>query len=292
MLRPLMLPSKQIRLVGVAVTNAVCGREIWNDASAADGSPGQLRNRAGSAHPNASRPPSVGHRSIYEWGELQARYAAIVSRSRPDQIAFFRHGQTKYNEKRLVSGQHDTVLSERGRGEAQTLREALPPDLDLIICSGLTRAIETMELSVPPALRARVPVFLDERLNEVNLGQMQGRKSIFVQAFADGNINWSPPGGESYRDAARRILSAVADMLDSLSLAGPPPRKAAVFCHAGVMRIVATLISSKAGARSVFQSSAKNLECLTVTARNVKFPMFWTGKGARRDGKRNSFEDS
>jgi broad specificity phosphatase PhoE len=281
----------QTRCQGISVTDLACGiasdRIIQTDRSSPSNCKGGVGSQAGMKWPCALEKPPV-----YSWRELQHRYDAIASRRREDEIAFFRHGQTKYNERKLVSGQHNTVLSEQGRREAKVLRRALPSHLDLIACSALSRAIETMRLSVPPALRTRIPIFVDERLNEVHLGEMQGRKSVFVQAFADGNISWSPPGGESYRQAAGRVLSAVADLFDALAFAGPPPRRAAVFCHAGVMRIISTLIDAPAESRNVFKSSAKNLECLSVMAQNVEFPAFWIGGETERDGEHNSFQNT
>lgn len=245
-----------------------------------------------SCHERMRQPCVLVGQPIYKWRTLQSRFSTIAERGRSDEIAFFRHGQTKYNERKLVSGQHDTVLSDQGRREAKILRRALPPHLDLIVSSALARAVETMRLSVPAGVGARTPTVIDARLNEVHLGRLQGRKSAFVQAFADGNINWSPPGGESYREAARRVLSAVVDLFDALASVDPPPRKAAVFCHAGVMRIIATLIDRTGESRNVFRVSAKNLECLSVSAQNVEFPTFWMSGGGGGDDKHDSFEDS
>jgi broad specificity phosphatase PhoE len=217
--------------------------------------------------------------------------ARIAARTRTDRIYCFRHGETKYNERKLVSGQHDTVLSARGREAAMSLRESLPQPLDLIVCSGLTRAIETMRLSVPPHIQASCPIWADRRLNEVNLGVLQGKKSVFIHQFAAGELSWAPAGGESYRDAAQRVFSSVVDIYDELAAGGGPPKRVAVFCHAGVMRIIGTLIDPHADSRNVFKSSAKNLECLVVSATDVSLPAFWREGDRGRDGQDNPRQD-
>jgi probable phosphoglycerate mutase len=216
----------------------------------------------------------------------------IVQRRRADELSFFRHGETKYNQKKLVSGQHDTMLSARGRSEAAFLSDKLQKPISLLACSALTRAIETMELSVPSAVRSTVPIVIDRRLNEVNLGVLQGRKAEFIQQFADGDLDWAPAGGESYKEAARRVFSAVVDLFDRLAEIGSAPRSGAVFCHAGVMRIIGTLIDEHSESRNVFKSSAKNLECLAISTTRLRLPAFWRGGNENRGQKRDLIGDS
>ena len=225
--------------------------------------------------------------AIYDWSTLSERIAAIASRGRDDRISFYRHGETKYNERKLVSGQHDTMLSPRGRDAAKSLQKALPRPLDLIVCSELTRAIETMRLSVPSQVQASRPVWRDRRLNEVHLGVLQGKKAVFIQQFADGELSWAPAGGESYRDAAQRVFSSVVDVFDELERMGHPPKGAAVFCHAGVMRIIGTLIDPDSKSGNVFKGSAKNLECLVVLATRLSLPGFWWEGNIGRDREDN-----
>lgn len=230
--------------------------------------------------------------TIYDWDTIASRILFTVARQRGDTLSFFRHGETKYNRKKLVSGQHDTVLSARGRAEASSLANKLQGPVSLLACSALTRAIETMELSIPANVRSTVPVVIDHRLNEVNLGILQGRKAEFIQQFADGDLNWAPSGGESYKEAARRVFSAVVDLFDQLAEIGTAPQSGAVFCHAGVMRIIGTLIDEHSESRNVFNNSAKNLECLAVSAVRLSLPAFWREDDKDRAGKRNFKTDS
>ena len=155
---------------------------------------------------------------ILGWETLSHRFITITERARTDEAFFIRHGATKYNERNLVSGQHNTSLSTKGKDEARRLRYFLPQKIDLIVCSELRRSIETMILSVPEELLQKIPVRSDFRLNEVHLGALQGKRRHHIGHFASGDLDFAPEGGESYRQAARRVLSAVVDMFDALAL--------------------------------------------------------------------------
>lgn len=225
---------------------------------------------------------------IYGWDELRHRFDMIVARSRDDRAIFFRHGATKYNKKNRVSGQHDTVLSELGEQQAASLRDAMPQHIDLIVCSALTRTIQTMHLSVPDSLQASTPIVLDARLNEVNLGVLQGRRRSYISHFDNGDIDYAPERGESYRDAAARVLSVIADMFDFLADSGSSPRVAVVFCHAGVLRIVSSLVRGRK-IRDIFNTHPSNAECLAVRATRVNLPAYWEKVTTQRgDEERNS----
>ncbi len=55
---------------------------------------------------------------VYGWAELKHRFESVRLEGRDDQIMLYRHGATNYNDRNLVSGQHDTALSEEGRRQA------------------------------------------------------------------------------------------------------------------------------------------------------------------------------
>lgn len=217
---------------------------------------------------------------VYDWSEIASRLDHISRRRRADRVFFYRHGATNYNRRNLVSGQHNTQLSDEGRAQALQLRHELPEKIDLIVCSALARSIETMALSVPNAIKHHVPIVLDPRLNEVNLGVLQGRRRRHLPEFDAGDIDFAPTEGESYRQAAHRVLSVIVDIFDRLAEAGPSPRNAAVFCHAGVLRIIATLKMHSNDPKDVFQISLGNAEGLQMSAKDVTLPSYWKGRDA------------
>jgi hypothetical protein len=84
--------------------------------------------------------------SVYCWTELIARFDQIANRNREDFALCFRHGMTKYNQRNLVSGQHDTVLAPIGQRQAASISATLPSHIDLVVSSALSRTIQTMAL--------------------------------------------------------------------------------------------------------------------------------------------------
>ncbi|GBH29429.1 histidine phosphatase family protein [Sphingobium xenophagum] len=212
---------------------------------------------------------------LYAWEDLSQRFATIIARGRGDRALFYRHGATKYNQRNRVSGQHDTRLSDLGRSQAWALRDSLPPQIDLILCSTLSRTIETMHLGVPDHLREHAQVYIDARLNEVHLGKLQGRRRQYVPSFQDGDLDFAPEAGESYRSAAQRVLSLIADLFDRLADRSPSPQTAVVFAHAGVMRIISTLVYDGEGAADLFRTTHANAECLAIPAERMRLPDYW-----------------
>ncbi|MDE7539855.1 histidine phosphatase family protein [Gluconobacter sphaericus] len=213
--------------------------------------------------------------AVYGWDQIAMRFARIAQRKRRDTAFFFRHGETKYNERNLVSGQHNTVLSSEGKIQASHLSATIPKKLDLIVCSALVRSVQTMELSVPQERRVQIPVFVDPRLNEVNLGVLQGRRRRYLREFEQGDLDFAPDHGESYRQAAQRVLSTIVDIFDLLATRGASPRIAAVFCHAGVLRIISTLTNCSNDPKEVFKVNLANAERVGLEASHIHLPEYW-----------------
>jgi len=211
---------------------------------------------------------------LYDWSVLTERFQLIASRRREDRAYFYRHGATKYNLTNRVSGQHDTLLSELGRKQASALRESLPNRIDMIVCSTLFRTVETMTIGVPPHVRNHAPVVVDPRLNEVHLGILQGKRRRHLSGYEQGDLDFAPDQGESYRMAAQRVLSLIADLFDDLAATRSRPRTAVVFAHAGIMRIISTLVTGN-DERDLFKTNHANTECLALPAERMHLPDYW-----------------
>lgn len=221
--------------------------------------------------------------AIYSWAELYDRFLLVANRDRHDLVYFYRHGTTKYNELHRISGRHNTELSERGKKQATALAKSLPRHIDLLVSSKLTRSIETLELSTKRRSTRYVARVEDARLNEISLGILEGRKRRYVPQFEAGDIDFAPADGETYRDAARRILSATVDIIDLLAQTGPSPRTAVVFCHAGVLRVLATLLSASDTPKDVFKTDLANGDCIVLDTKAAKLPIYWITDGTKHN---------
>ena len=154
-------------------------------------------------------------------------------------LLLLRHGQTEYNLGRRLQGHLDTKLTERGQEQAAEVAPKLADDaFDRIISSDLSRALETA-LAVGAA--AGLPVSVDPRLRETNLGDWQGATVAEVEADAPGAIaawrsdpRWTPPGGESRVDVVARSMPVVAE-LDAEYADDEAERAVLLVAHGGLI---------------------------------------------------------
>jgi broad specificity phosphatase PhoE len=131
-----------------------------------------------------------------------------------------RHGETDWNVEGRWQGQAAFAPPLNAVGRAQT--HALAAQLDgqsfeALYSSDLLRARETADII---AARLRLPVRLEPRLREVNLGRWEGMlgEDIARQYPAEllrrehDPLHARPPGGESVTQVAARVGAAVDDM--------------------------------------------------------------------------------
>jgi broad specificity phosphatase PhoE len=203
---------------------------------------------------------------VYSWPALVAALRRLKQRPKHD-LYFYRHAETEYNERNLISGQQDVPLSHKGLQQARLLRSSIPARYDRIFCSRLKRTWQTMHAAVgePP-----VSVYVDRRINEVSLGELEGHGRRHIEAFAVGDIDFSPRGGESYRRAAQRAFSFVVDATRSAE------RTSLIFTHAGILRIIYSLVAPMDTPAQMFSASFKNAFCIQVRSNRVALPPFWT----------------
>ena len=128
-----------------------------------------------------------------------------------------RHGETERSAEHIYSGQADVPLTAAGREQARLAGERLcGAGIDAIWSSPLRRATDTAE-AIAKAVGA--PVKVDERLIEVDYGELEGfdrprAREHFGAAFEAWRADpfESPlPAMEPLGDALARARSATAD---------------------------------------------------------------------------------
>lgn len=117
-------------------------------------------------------------------------------------IYFTTHATTTDNENEIASGWSDTGLSEQGIRQAKQIGSTFRDiKIDMICCSDLKRAVDTVQI----AFQGRTPVLVDKRLRELNYGTFTGKPNKIVAAMKDEAISKPfPGGGESYEQAMLR----------------------------------------------------------------------------------------
>ena len=132
-----------------------------------------------------------------------------------------RHGETQWNAERRVQGHTDVPLHDVGREQAAlTGRRLADTRFGAVYSSDLIRARETAEIIVAASNTGPYEIVFDERLREVSFGTLEGKTWIEMDGIdgvreavqSERNLDFAPPGGESYRQMLDR-LGAFADML-------------------------------------------------------------------------------
>lgn len=117
-------------------------------------------------------------------------------------VYFTTHATTKDNEAKISSGWKDDELSDLGIQQAKELKDHLKNiKFDIICTSDLKRALDTIKL----AFGDKYPVVIDKRLRELNYGDFNGKPKAEVEPLKFNYINDAFPGGESYKQAEKRV---------------------------------------------------------------------------------------
>jgi 2,3-bisphosphoglycerate-dependent phosphoglycerate mutase len=130
-------------------------------------------------------------------------------------LILLRHGESQWNLENRFTGWVDVPLSPRGIQEAKDAGEKLRSfKFDRAFTSVLTRAIETLRLVLEAIGQTGIPIEKDKALNERMYGELQGlNKDETAKKYGEQQVKiWRrsydvrPPGGESLKDTAERVL--------------------------------------------------------------------------------------
>jgi 2,3-bisphosphoglycerate-dependent phosphoglycerate mutase len=130
-------------------------------------------------------------------------------------LVLLRHGESQWNLENRFTGWVDVPLSPRGIQEAKDAGEKLRSfKFDRAFTSVLARANETLRLALETIGQTGIPIEKDKALNERMYGELQGlNKAETVEKYGEQQVKiWRrsyevrPPGGESLKDTAERVL--------------------------------------------------------------------------------------
>ena len=132
-------------------------------------------------------------------------------------LVLVRHGQSEWNLQNLFTGWRDVDLTDKGVAEAQAAGrqlKALGLRFDVAYTSALVRAQRTMDLMLEELGQRSLPVIRDLALNERDYGDLSGlNKDDARKRWGEEQVHiWrrsydvAPPGGESLKDTAARVL--------------------------------------------------------------------------------------
>jgi len=132
-------------------------------------------------------------------------------------LVLLRHGQSEWNLKNLFTGWCDVDLTAKGVDEARAAGRRLKARalrFDAAFTSALIRAQHSLDLVLEEMSERGIPVVKDPALNERDYGDLSGlNKDDARKTWGDEQVQlWrrsydvAPPGGESLKDTAARVL--------------------------------------------------------------------------------------
>ncbi|MEC9368677.1 MAG: 2,3-bisphosphoglycerate-dependent phosphoglycerate mutase [Pseudomonadota bacterium] len=159
-------------------------------------------------------------------------------------LVLVRHGESEWNRKNLFTGWRDVDLTVKGEEEARQGGRMLKAEglkFDIAFTSALKRAQRTLSIILDELGQPELKTFKDQALNERDYGDLSGlNKAETAAKYGDEQVHiWRrsfdvpPPGGESLKDTAERVLPYFEAKILPEVLAG---RKVIVAAHGNSLR--------------------------------------------------------
>lgn len=183
-------------------------------------------------------------------------------------VYLVRHGQTDWNVKKLIQGQKDIPLNDRGRNQAEKLSEKLDQiKFDAIYSSDLKRATETAKII---AGQRQLTVIESKALRERYFGKYEGisfEKNKEILEFID-DLKTNQKKNSEIEDEQTFIKRFVDDIreicIENLN------KTILIVSHAGPIRLF--LIYLKFGTyESLSEGDIGNLSYIRLTGDGISF---------------------
>ncbi len=132
-------------------------------------------------------------------------------------LVLVRHGESEWNKLNLFTGWRDPDLTETGIEEAHRAGELLKKEgyvFDIAFTSALKRAQHTLDIILGELGQQGLETIKDQAINERHYGDLCGlNKDDARKKWGEEQVHiWRrsydvpPPGGESLKDTAARVL--------------------------------------------------------------------------------------
>ena len=130
-------------------------------------------------------------------------------------LVLVRHGLSVYNDQNRFTGWKDVDLNQQGRDEAKQAVELLKSyEFDMAFTSNLIRAQETLDIILKGINQSDISITKNLSLKERDYGDLIGQnKTEAAEKFGEEQVHvWRrsfdtpPPGGESLKDTANRVI--------------------------------------------------------------------------------------
>ena len=182
----------------------------------------------------------------------------------PSPLVLVRHGQSDWNLKNLFTGWKDPDLTPQGIAEAKAAGEklqALGMQFDIAYTSVLTRAQHTLAIILGELGQSGLKTVQDQALNERDYGELTGlNKDEARQKWGEDQVHvWRrsfdvpPPGGESLKDTAARVLPYWDSVIRPVALTG---KRVLIAAHGNSLRALIMRLENLTGDQIVLRELA------------------------------------
>lgn len=151
-------------------------------------------------------------------------------------VYLLRHGETEGNVKGTFAGHTDTPLTNLGRRQAKEAHHKINHfDIDVVISSPLSRAVDTAKLSY------RLPDDLRDGLKEMSFGEFEdmtyeeitNQYPNDVTEWKEKGLYYTFPKGESVRSFYDRVVECYKEILETYE-----GKNLLIVAHSGVIRSI------------------------------------------------------
>ena len=154
-------------------------------------------------------------------------------------LHLIRHGLTSSNRQGAYAGRRtDTELTPEGIRELLSLKEEYDyPRADLVLCSPMTRCIQTAGVLYPEAELQVVPSMAEMDFGEFDghtLEELSHREDY--RRWLKNSVKEAPPGGESMEEFGRRVAVGLSSILAHVMQNGL--QDTVIVTHGGVIRAI------------------------------------------------------
>jgi 2,3-bisphosphoglycerate-dependent phosphoglycerate mutase len=179
-------------------------------------------------------------------------------------LVLVRHGESEWNKLNLFTGWNDPDLSPKGIAEAHSAGRLLKAEgfrFDVAFTSALLRAQHTLTLMLEELGQTGLATHKDPALNERDYGDLSGlNKDEARKRWGEKQVHiWrrsydiAPPGGESLKDTAARVLPYYEAVIWPEITAG---RNVLVAAHGNSLRALIMRIEGLTGEQIVTRELA------------------------------------
>ncbi len=191
---------------------------------------------------------------LYNGNSVKSQYLRIPHKVKIDII---RHAETTTNARGLVTGSRNSYVTKDGIEKLKDTVQLLHPKYDCAYHSTLTRTMQTLRFLAEEGIVWN-SAHKDERLNERNLGELEGKKARHIEAFGEGDFSYAPAGGEPYSSVVDRVYAFLLDLRESCL--EHKYQNILIVSHMGAIRIMVGLLKEQMDPTEVLSYSLGNSE--------------------------------